>query len=54
MELYFMRGSKLMAVTHNANAVPRVGDMIAGDNVKVQVKEVIWHLEHTTWVEIQI
>lgn len=54
MELYFMRGSKLIAVTHNAIAVPRVGDMIAADNCKVPIKEVIWHLDNTTWVEIQV
>ena len=55
MEILIMRGDKLFAVTHFASAIPRNGDTMLMDGVKVKVKEVIWHVEETrTWVEVQI
>lgn len=54
LEIFYMRGTQTISISRNANAVPRMGDFIAVDGVKVAVKEVIWHLDHATWVEVQI
>ncbi len=54
MEIFFMRGTQIIVITRNTSAIPRMGDFIAVDGVKVAVKEVIWHLDHETWVEVQI
>lgn len=54
LEIFYMRGTRIIGITHNTNAVPRVGDFVTTDDVKVAVKEVIWHLDHSTWVEVQI
>lgn len=54
LEIFFMRGTQVLVVSRNISAIPRIGDFVAVDNVKVAVKEVIWHLDHSTWVEVQI
>ena len=54
LEVLFMRGTQTIVISRNVNAVPRVGDFIAVEGVKVVVKEVVWHLDHATWVEVQI
>lgn len=54
LEIVFVRGTQVIAVSRNISAIPRIGDFVAVDNVKVAVKEVIWHLDHSTWVEVQI
>ena len=54
MEVLIMRGAHTFIVCHNATAIPRIGDTIAADGVKVKVKDVIWHMDRTTWVEIQV
>ena len=54
LEVFFMKGTQTLVVSRNISAVPRMGDFIAVAGVKVAVKEVIWHLDHTTWVEVQI
>lgn len=53
MDIFFMRGTKLLGKT-NGVVVPRVGDFIAAGDIKVVVKEVVWHLDNTIWVEIQV
>lgn len=54
MEMFIMRDTTIFIVTHSATAIPRIGDTIMSDGVKVKVKDVIWHIENRTWVEIQI
>lgn len=54
LEIFFMRGTQVIGISRNISATPRMGDFIVVDGVKVAVKEVIWHLDHTTWVEVQI
>lgn len=54
LDIIYMSGTKIIFTTLNATVVPRVGDFIAAGNVKVVVKEVIWHMDNKTWVEVQI
>lgn len=54
LEILFMRGTQTVVISRNASAAPRKGDFVVISDVKVVVKEVIWHLDHTTWVEVQI
>lgn len=54
MEILVMRGTTTFFVCHNSVAVPRIGDTIESSGVRVKVKDVIWHIEHRTWVEVQV
>jgi hypothetical protein len=54
IEMFFMRGTAVITISRNVTAVPRLGDFVVISGVKVAVKEVIWHLDHATWVEVQI
>lgn len=54
LEVLIMRGTQTIIISRNVSAVPRVGDSLVIEGIKVAVKEVIWHLDHSTWVEIQI
>ena len=54
IEMFFMRGNTTITISRNVTAIPRLGDFIVIGDVKVTVKEVVWHLDHTTWVEVQI
>jgi hypothetical protein len=54
MEMLFMRKDKVIIISRNVFAVPHIGDSVVIDGIKVKVLDVIWHLDHSTWVEIQI
>jgi hypothetical protein len=54
MDVLIMRGTDILIVSSNATAIPRVGDKIAANGVNITIKDVIWHLDNKTWVEIQI
>ena len=54
VDIFFMRGTQIIVITRNTSVIPRMGDFIEVDRIKVAVKEVIWHLDHETWVEVQI
>lgn len=54
MEMLIMRNTTIFFVCHNVTAIPRIGDTITSGDVKVKVKDVIWHIDDTTWVEIQV
>jgi hypothetical protein len=54
MEMFIMRDTTVFFACHNIAAIPRIGDTITSGNVKVKVKDVIWHIDHTTWVEVQV
>jgi len=54
MEMLIMRKDKVIIISRNVVAVPRIGDSIVSEGVKVKVLDVIWHLDHATWVEIQV
>ena len=54
INLFYMNGNEIWANTSNASAVPRVGDFVVMNGLKAVVKEVVWHLENQTWVEIQV
>lgn len=54
MEVIIMRNTTQLAVGKNYMAVPRIGETLEMRGTKVKVKDVIWHIENTTWVEIQV
>lgn len=54
MEMFIMRDVTIFFACHNVTAVPRIGDTIHADGVKVKVRDVIWHIENKTWVEVQV
>lgn len=54
MEMLIMRGTHIFIVSSSTTAIPRVGDKIATDGVNITIKDVIWHMDNKTWVEIQI
>lgn len=54
IDILYMNGSQIWARTQNATVVPRTGDLVVMNNIKVKVKEVIWHIENPAWVEVQI
>ena len=54
MDIIYMQKEKIIIISRNQIAVPRIGDHIVMDNIKVKVLDVIWHLGNITWVEIQI
>lgn len=54
MEMLIMRKDKVIIISRNVTAVPKIGDSIAAADAKVKVLDVIWHLDNNTWVEIQI
>ena len=54
MEMLFMRKDKVITISRNVFAVPHIGDSVVIDGIKVKVLDVIWHLDHSTWVEVQI
>lgn len=54
MEMLIMRDTKVYSVYRNVITVPRIGDTIQDGDVRVKVKDVIWHIENQIWVEIQI
>lgn len=54
MEMFIMRDLKIYSVCRNVTTVPRIGDTIQDGDVKVKVRDVIWHIENQIWVEIQV
>lgn len=54
MEMFIMRGTTTIIICHNTLAVPRIGETIESNGVRVKVKDVIWHIDNRTWVEIQV
>ena len=54
MEILIMRGTTTIIICHNMLAVPRIGDTIETSGVKLKVKDVTWHINATTWVEVQV
>ena len=54
MEMLIMRDTKVYSICRNVTSVPRIGDTIQDGDVRVKVKDVIWHIENQIWVEIQI
>ena len=54
LEIFFMRGTQILAICRNISTVPSMGDVVAIGKDKGAVKEIIWHLDHETWVEVQI
>lgn len=54
MDMLIMRGTQTFYVCHNSTAIPRIGDTIQADGIRVKVKDVIWHIDNKTWVEIQV
>ena len=54
MNIHYTQNGSLVAITTNANAVPRVGDKIKMQGFIFRVKEIIWHIENNTWVEVLV
>ena len=54
VEMLVMRDATVLFVCHNTAAIPRIGDIIQSGNVRIKVKDVVWHIENRTWVEIQV
>lgn len=56
MEVHIMNGITTLAIGYNYYSVPRIGDALNlnGYKVNVKVKDVIWHIDTKTWVEIQV
>lgn len=54
MEMLIMRGATTIILCHNTLAVPRIGETIEASGVKLKIKDVIWHINTTTWVEVQV
>ena len=54
VEMLVMRDTTIFFVCHNTAAIPRIGDTIMSGDVKIKVKDVIWHIDHRTWVEVQV
>ena len=55
MELFITYHGQTMSIIHNATLAPRKGDTIlATTGISFNVKEVVWHIDNRTWVEIQV
>ena len=54
MTIHYTEHGALVGISTNMNVVPRVGDKIKINDCICRVKEVIWHLENNTWVEVLI
>ena len=54
MEMLIMRDTKVYSICRNVTSVPRIGDTIQDGDVKVKVKDVIWHMDNQIWAEIQV
>ena len=54
MEMIIMSGTMTFFVCHNVTEIPRIGDAITSSGVTVKVKDVIWHIDSTTWFEVQV
>lgn len=54
MEILIMRDTTTFFVCHNMTSVPRIGDTIQSGDIRVKVRNVIWHIENRTWVEVQV
>lgn len=54
MMIVFVRKNQVIAVSKNAIAVPRIGETVVIDDIRLKVFDVIWHFDKETWVEIHV
>ena len=48
----YVQNGNLLVVSNNVNIVPRIGDKVEISKFIYRVKDVIWHLDANTWIEV--
>lgn len=54
VEILYVQNGKLIVRSSGYSVVPRIGDKVKIDGCIVKVKDVVWHVDDITWVEVQI
>ena len=54
MDLIVTYGGRAILQCKNATSIPRKGDILMISSSELKVINVVWHMENTTWVEIQV
>lgn len=54
MNVFYMYGKEMVCRTTNATLVPNKCDTIIIRNISFKVKNVVWHIDNGTWIEIQL